>query len=165
MINIQKIILNDNDHGLLGCGEISYTYQHGNGEKALTIFFKLLNKTIIYNGGEAEKIYKRIIGDGESSTIIILKRLATESCNIPLFRIKQKSREEAIVFSKYLIYYYLNKYMDYSPAKCSKIFGQDRATIYHGVDIIKSDPKYLKQDQRLWRKTFMNKLIENKLIS
>ena len=79
--------------------------------------------------------------------------------------LRLRTRKEEVVFARYLIFWYLNKYMKYSFDKSGKLLDKDHATAIHGVRIIDSDPKFLKEYQRIWRKQFMNKLNEHNLLN
>jgi hypothetical protein len=165
MINIQTNILNDNDHGLIGLGTIKYSYEYGEGSKLLTLTSKKFNKTIEYKGDEAEVIYNRFISDGKSSIINHVKRLAAEACQISMFRLHEDTRQEEIVYARYLIFYYLNTYENLSYQKCGDIFKKDRVTTQRGVELVKTPPCYIDENKHpFWRKRFMQLLKEKGLV-
>ena len=87
-----------------------------------------------------------------------LLRFATESCGIHLFRIKEKSRKKEIVFARYLVIWYLKKYMDHNFYQAGTIFEKNHSTAIYGFNIIDADPKFLTEEQQVWRAAFMSKL-------
>jgi chromosomal replication initiation ATPase DnaA len=164
MEKIQRIEMSDSDHGLIGMGKISYTYRFGKGKHELLIHLHLLNQTIKYTGDEAKRIYHKTISDSDKSTINLLKRLASESCRIPLIRISEVSRKREVVFARGMVYWYLRQKMSLTLDACAKVFDQNHATAINGINLYLTEPKYLSDDQRAWKKTFSMKLLEHKLI-
>ena len=164
MEKTQRIEMSDSDHGLIGIGSVSYTYKFGMGKHELLIHMKLLNQTIKYTGEEAKRIYHKTISDSDKSTINLLKRLATESCCIPLIRINESTRKREVVFARGMVYWYLRQKMNFTLDACGKIFNQNHATAINGIDLYSTDSKYLSEDQGRWKKTFSIKLLEHKLI-
>jgi chromosomal replication initiation ATPase DnaA len=159
MINTKSNALSDSDHGLIGFGNIKYTYIYGEGEKSLELYSEAFDKSIHYTGVEAENIYKRFINDGNSSIINHIKRIAAESCRISMFKLHEDTREEEVVFARYLIYYYLNTLEGFTLQACGDIFGNSHATVLRAVDSITNPPEGMdEKKQPYWRKRFFQLL-------
>jgi len=162
MITSSIIEMNESEHGLIGLGTI-FIHHRKNSIHECYYEIPRYNIKIKLPGEEAQRVFEKSIMSDEFDTSILF-RFASDSCGIPIFRINENSRKEEIIFARYLIIWYLVKHIDYSYSKAGKIVKKDRATAIHGFKIIKGEPKYLKPQQRLWRKVFMKKLEENGLI-
>jgi len=163
MKKVQIIEMKEHEHGLIGMGDISYTYTVIDRKHELIIRLLLLDKELIYTGDEAKNIYHRVIGDSDTSTINLIKRLASESCGIPLCRIGEETRKVEPVFARSMVFWYVKTYMDFSYQKCGNLFGLNHATAINGIKLYKKEYKYLSVDQQAWKKKFDKKLIQYEL--
>jgi chromosomal replication initiation ATPase DnaA len=161
----QYIEMVDTEHGLIGAGLISYKYTADNGNHRLVIYFHLINKEIIYTGIKAKNIYHRMINDTHIETLNLIKRLACDSVGIPIIRIKEKSRKREVVYARNMVFWYVNKYLKYSLAVTGQLFDKDHSTAIHGIREFNKDNKYLTEDQRLWKKVFIQKCIDKNLFT
>ena len=162
MSNRIKIEMNETLSGLIGWGDIILECSN-NGVKSAIYFVPKHKIEIKLSEQDASKIFERIVMQSEFDVNTLL-RFATESCNIQLFRIKEKSRNKEIVFARYLVIWYVKKYMEYSFAQAGSIFGKNHCTAIHGFRTIDNDPKFLNEEQKVWRRAFMNKLVENRML-
>jgi len=152
----------EEEHGFPGMGHIILTHRKSKKHEA-EYYFPKWDIRIKLDDSDAKKLFREVIIKDEIDINLIM-RLACDACNIPLFRIKEKTRKEESVFARYLVIWYLNKHMRHSDKNAGNIFNKDRATAIHARKMIDEDPKYLKPSQQIWRKIFMRKLKENDLL-
>jgi len=163
-MNTRSIIeMEESEHGLTGLGKIEIHHEKNINHKAF-YYMKKFDLKIELNKEDSLKIFESQIVNDEIDVNIIY-RFACDSCGITIPMLRLRTRKEEVVFARYLIFWYLNKYMKYSFDKSGKLLDKDHATAIHGVRIIDSDPKFLKEYQRIWRKQFMNKLNEHNLLN
>jgi len=156
--------IGERDHGLIGIGEISYEYTSDFGFSELIITLHKLDKIIVYTGIEAKNIWKRVLDDNDDSRLNLVKRLACDSVGIPLLRIYENSRKEDAAFARWLTIWFAKIHMKMSYRLSGMIFNKDHSTAIHAINEIRKPDIYLKQEHRLWRKIFMDKLKEKELI-
>lgn len=161
----QYIEMTDSEHGLIGSGKISYTYTASNGTHRLVIYWHLLDKEIVYTGIKAKNIYHRMINDTHIETLNLIKRLACDSVGIPLIRINEKTRKKEVVFARYMVFWYVTKYLKYSFAIAGLLFEKNHDTALHGVREFNKESKYLNENQELWKNVFIKKCINKNLFT
>jgi chromosomal replication initiation ATPase DnaA len=157
-----EIVINESNHGMLGVGDIVYDYSYNSDFKKLIIDFTDLQYRKTYTGEKAKLIMTGLL-EKEDDRIQKAKQIASDACNIPEFRMYEKTKKSEIVFARMLVIWYCMKYVNPSPKYAGKIFGKDRATAIHAKKIIEKDYKYLSDDQAIWKKRFINKIEENNL--
>jgi chromosomal replication initiation ATPase DnaA len=157
-----EIVINESNHGMLGVGDIVYDYSCNSDFKKLTINFTDLNFSKIYTGEKAKSIMTGLMKT-EDEHIQKAKQIASDACNIPEFRLYEKTRKAPVVFARNLVIWYCLEYVNSSPAFAGRIFEKDHATAIHAKNVIEKDYKYLSDDQAVWKKRFMNKIKENYL--
>lgn len=157
-----EIVINELNHGMLGVGDIVYNYSYNSDFKKLTINFMNLNFNKTYTGEKAKSIMTGLMKT-EDEHIQKAKQIASDACNIPEFRLYEKTRKAPVVFARNLVIWYCMEYVNPSPKFAGKIFNKDHATAIHAKNMIEKDYKYLSDDQAVWKKRFMNKIEENNL--
>jgi len=164
MIQTQIIEIPESDHGLIGLGIIKYTYKYNSIFVELKIHIESVNQEIILSGDEAKNKWFNINDDSDKSIINHVKKLAADSCGISFIKLKDKCRDEELVWARYLVMWYAKKYLNYSFNKAGKIFGKGHSLAIHAYDEIKKEDRHIKNDQRIWRNIFLRKLKEYDLI-
>jgi len=157
-----EIVVNESNHGMLGVGDIVYDYSYNSDFKELTINFIDLNFLKKYTGEKAKIIMTGLMKI-EDERIQKSKQIASDACNIPEFRLYEKTRKAPVVFARNLVIWYCLEYVNSSPAFAGKIFEKDHATAIHAKKMIEKDYKYLSDDQAVWKKRFMNKIEKNNM--
>ena len=157
MKKVQYIEMDDNEHGLIGVGNISYNYTYDNNRHLLIIRLHSVDKDIEYVGNKAKNVYYKMINDTHKETINLVTRLACDAVGIPLIRIKEKSRKQEVVWARNMIFWYVNKYLRYSLAVTGQLFDRDHATVIHGIREFNKPDKYQKENRILWNKIFIDK--------
>jgi len=157
-----EIVVNESNHGMLGVGNIVYDYSYNSDFKKLTINFTDLNFSKTYTGEKAKLIMTGLIKN-EDERIQKAKQIASDACNIPEFRLYEKTRKAPVVFARNLVIWYCMEYVNSSPVFAGRIFEKDHATAIHAKNVIEKDYKYLSDDQAVWKKRFMNKIEKNNM--
>lgn len=165
MKKVQYIEMNDNEHGLIGLGNISYNYTYDNNRHLLIIRLHSVDKDIEYVGNKAKNVYYKMINDTHKETINLVTRLACDAVGIPLIRIKEKSRKQEVVWARNMIFWYVNKYLHYSLALAGQLFDKDHATVIHGIREFNKPDKYQKENRKIWSKIFIDKCITYRLFT
>lgn len=160
----QYVEMNEHETGLPGVGNITYDYQYGNNRCSLTITFHSLDKVIRYTGKKARLFYFRMINDTHKETIHLVKRLACNAVGIPLFRLNDNSRKKETVWARFMVMWYIKKYLNFSYYDSGRVFNKDRGTALHGVREFNKESKYQTDNQIFWKSLFLKKCANNSLL-
>jgi|SaaInlV_200m_DNA_2_1039689.scaffolds.fasta_scaffold08337_6 hypothetical protein len=153
--------MDENEHGILGLGNI--IIKCDSKKKTAVLTGELIGE-IKHNGDMAVKIIKGIVYNEEIRIVSKAKKLAAESCSTPYFRLHQNTSSMEVVFSQYLVYWFVFKYLHFTPTNAGLLFGKSCSTALRGIGVINTKDKYLIDIQRAWRKRFIQKINESGIL-
>ena len=158
-----KNTITEDQHGLIGVGDIIYKYD--TGLKEITISVGTIN-TLNFTGEKAIEIAKKITFEEFDNTIVRIKQLASDACGVPYIRLYEKTKTFELSFARWLVFWYVRRYNTYySLGSIGKLFNRDHATTLHGIRQVEKESKYLKEDQVRFRDSFLVKLRAEKFIT
>lgn len=120
-------------HNLIGLDHFDYLMN--TIKRELTIYYKgkVLER---YFGKDAVDIWKQFDTEITAMPHLFFNEVYELCCDIVNRDIKQKTRNDHVVFGRSLFFLYFKKFSKYSLASIGAVFDKDHATVLHGLNKI-----------------------------
>ena len=152
-----SITLNEYNHNLSGIGLVEYSFFEQESRLKISVNNIIVNEL---TGNRAIVAFENIIGNRKYSAKISiedLETIAAKCCGTTILRMKENTKDSHIVFSRWLVWDYIVKYLYpkefTSLQKIADLYAKDHASVLHGV-------KTLKERQFGWRLTAVKEFWE-----
>ena len=151
-------------HPFIGMGDGIIVTENGKMEPKVAIKFPKHNIEIIVGTGEDAKAMIAHLNSDEyynNNKAEIAIEIACKILDLEPHMLQLKTKEEKIVFARWMVWKYCVKTLGISLTECGEMFGLDHSTVIHGVDKLSIEKlKYLSPWQASAYREFRKKIEE-----
>lgn len=161
--SIQIFEADESVHGLYGIGKFYCEYNRNELKLIIYLRFGTEKETLfdIMQGEDARTTYYRLTemdGFVDKLSIEVILEIIKSISGKSIKELRESSRDEYLVFPRYLAMFAFNKYLKMSLSKSASVFGKHPATCSHGIEAVETESKYLKPWQREMKHKFKRKI-------